>query len=90
MGILLDNQLKTKKYKDETDRKSANAIVQFLDDYDVEEPDEEVQIDSKNEQPAFTPLSSSPPPILESNVQQTFGSAENEYSELGKKITEQI
>ena len=95
-GNSIGQSIENQKYKDETDRKSANAIVQFLEDYEVVEPDEEVEIEGKNEEPAFIPLStsppppttlssSSPPPLLDSNEPQTFGSAENEYSTLGKK-----
>ena len=95
-GNSIGQSIENQKYKDETDRKSANAIVQFIEGYDVEEPeDDEIQIHGKNEQPAFTPLSTSPPPPttllssspspLESNDPQIFDSAENEYSTLGKK-----
>ena len=95
-GNSIGQSIENQKYKDETERKSANAIVQFLEDYEVDEPDEEVEVHGKNEQPAFTPLSPSPPPSttilsssssspLDSNDPQTFSSAENEYSTLGKK-----
>ena len=84
-GNSIGQSIENQKYKDETDRKSANAIVQFIEDYEVDEPDEEVEIEGKKKQPAFIPLSSSPPPLLDSNESQIFGSAENEYSTLGKK-----
>ena len=91
-GNSIGQSIENQKYKDETDRKSANAIVQFIEGYDVEEPeDDEIQVDGKNEQPAFTPLSSSSllisppqPPIIQSN-EPSIGDAQTEYTELGKK-----
>ena len=93
-GNSIGQSIENQKYKDETDRKSANAIVQFIEDYVVDEPDENVEIKDVKEHSVVTPLttsppppttlSSSPPPLLESNEPQIFASAKTEYNTLGK------
>ena len=55
-GNSIGQSIENQKYKDETDRKSANAIVQFIEGYDVEEPEDDVQIDEPINEPINEPI----------------------------------